>query len=331
MSVNLKAIYDHTQKKLGTNQKLSTSDCQDDDLDRIYNSEESSKFEIGDVDCIGIYLHQISRIPLLKPNEEFQLFQLIRLASKTPIDTEIVHNARIRILEGNLRLVVKIALKYQNLGLSLLDLIQEGNIGLMKAVEKFEPDKGFRFTTYATWWIQQSIIRALTNHSRTIRLPVHIIEQISKLNKTIKNYEKKYKIAPNIEEIANEISMPTEKVRQLFEFSQDLISLNTPIMDDNKKNCIIDFLKDESSATPEDEFLIQAVKEEIDEALKTLQPREAEIIRLRFGLKDGTIHTLEQLGQIFGITRERVRQIEKRAIMKLRHPKRSARLREFVE
>lgn len=312
-------------------EKVSTSDCQNDDINKVYDSEGSPSFEFRDPDCISIYLRQIGRIPLLHPNEEFQLFQLLRLASKTPIDNEQVHNARIRILEGNLRLVVKIALKYQNLGLSLLDLIQEGNIGLMKAIEKFEPDKGFRFTTYATWWIQQSIIRALTNHSRTIRLPVHIIEQINKLNKTIKDYERKYKVAPNVEEIANEMSIPIEKACQLFEFSKNLTSLNTPIRDDNERDCFIDILKDESSVSPEDEFLIQAIKEEIEEVLKTLQPREAEIIRLRFGLKDGTIYTLEQLGQIFGITRERVRQIEKRAITKLRHPKRSAKLREFVE
>ncbi|MGB9597094.1 MAG: sigma-70 family RNA polymerase sigma factor, partial [Candidatus Poribacteria bacterium] len=325
LSLNLKRVYNYMQEK------VSTSDCQDDDVNKFYESEESSSLEYKDLDCIGIYLHQIGRIPLLHPNEEFQLFQLLRLASKTPIDNEEVHNARIRILEGNLRLVVKIALKYQNLGLSLLDLIQEGNIGLMKAVEKFEPEKGFRFTTYAIWWIQQSIIRALTNHSRTIRLPVHIIEQINKLNKTIKDYEKKYKVAPNMEEIANEVSMPIEKVRQLFEFSKNLTSLDMPIRDDNERDCFIDIIKDEGCASPEDEFLIQSVKEEIDEVLKTLQPREAEIIRLRFGLKDGTIHTLEQLGQMFGITRERVRQIEKRAITKLRHPKRSAKLKEFIE
>ncbi len=312
----------------------SKTDCQDVDLKKDnVPGDLTSNSELDDLDCVNIYLHQIGRIPLLHPDEEIRLFQLLKLASKSAyaIDNEQIHNARIRILEGNLRLVVKIALKYQNLGLSLLDLIQEGNIGLMKAVEKFEPDKGFRFTTYATWWVQQSIIRALTNHSRTIRLPVHIIEQMNKLKKIIKNYEEEHKVAPSIEDIANETSMPIEKVCQLFELSKNLTSLNIPINDDNERDCIVDILEDESSASPEDEFLIQAVKEEIEKVLKTLQPREAEILRLRFGLKDGTVHTLEQLGQIFGITRERVRQIEKRAIIKLRHPKRSAKLKEFVE
>lgn len=327
MSLNLKLISTHRQEN------SSTSDNQDDIDKADFPEELPSSFEVRDLDCVNIYLQQIGKIPLLHPDEEVQLFQLLKCASKSThnIDKEQLHNAKIRILEGNLRLVVKIALKYRNLGLSLLDLIQEGNIGLMKAVEKFEPEKGFRFTTYATWWIQQSMIRALTNYGRTIRLPVHIIERINKLNKAIKDYEKKHKIAPSMEEIAKETSMSIEKVYQTFELSQSLISLDMPVRNDDERDHVIDIVKNKSTVSPEDEFLNQAIREEIDEALKTLKPREAEIIRLRFGLNDGTIHTLDQLGRIFGITRERVRQIEKRAIMKLRHPKRCAKLREFAE
>ena len=314
--------------------KNSSESSHQEDMGETESSGESlSDCEIQDLDCVSIYLQQIGKIPLLHQEEEIKLFQLLRLAAKSPYttDNEQVYKARMRVLESNLRLVVKIALRYRNLGLSFLDLIQEGNIGLIKAVEKFEPEKGFRFTTYATWWIQQSMMRALTDYGRTIRLPAHVVERINKLSKVIENYQQRHKVMPTVEEIAKETAIPVEKICQAFEFSQNLTSLDMPVREGNEKDCVLDLIKNESSISPEDESLAQAIREEIDLALETLNPREAEILRLRFGLSDGAMYTLDQLGRIFGITRERVRQIEKKAIMKLRHPKRGAKLKEFAE
>ena len=290
--------------------------------------------DLQERDCVNIYLRQIGEIPLLNPEEEVFLFQKIRAAGKAAwrvIDKEQVRQAKMRVVEGNLRLVAKIAMRYRNLGLPFLDLVQEGNIGLMKAVEKFEPEKGYRFTTYATWWIQQSMMRALTDHSRTIRLPAHIVERLGKLNRSKEYLQKKNNQQPTIEEVAEEVSLPIEKVRQTLELAQSLASLDMPLDDGAEKNCFMDLVQNEGASSPEEEVLTKAMRERLNEVLETLLPREAEILKLRFGLSDGTSHTLEQLGHIFGITRERVRQIEKKALMKLRHPKRSLRLREFAE
>jgi RNA polymerase primary sigma factor len=290
--------------------------------------------ELQEKDCVNIYLRQIAEIPLLNPEEEVRLFQKIRAARNAAwltIDREQVRQAKMRVVEGNLRLVAKIAMRYRNLGLPFLDLVQEGNIGLMKAVEKFEPEKGYRFTTYATWWIQQSMMRALTDHSRTIRLPAHIVERLGKLNRSKEYLQKKNNQQPTIEEVAEEVSLPIEKVRQTLGLAQSLASLDMPLDDGAEKNCFMDLVQNESASSPEEEVLTKAMRERLNEVLETLLPREAEILKLRFGLSDGTSHTLEQLGHIFGITRERVRQIEKKALMKLRHPKRSLSLREFVE
>jgi len=296
--------------------------------------EEPLTDDFQERDCVNIYLRQIGEIPLLDPEEESHLFQKIRAARDAAwhtIDNEQARRAKMRVVEGNLRLVAKIAMRYRNLGLPFLDLVQEGNIGLMKAVEKFEPEKGYRFTTYATWWIQQSMMRALTDHSRTIRLPAHIVERLGKLNRSKEYLQKKNNEQPTIEEVAEEVSLPVEKVRQTLELAQGLASLDMPLDDGVERNCFMDLVQNKSSSSPEEEVLTKAMRERLNEVLETLLPREAEILRLRFGLSDGTSHTLEQLGRIFGITRERVRQIEKRALMKLRHPKRSLRLREFAE
>lgn len=294
--------------------------------------------DFQDKDCVNIYLRQIGKIPLLAPEEEVQLFQKICNARKlhwnsinTTMDEEQIYQAKRRVVEGNLRLVAKIAMRYRNLGLPFLDLVQEGNVGLMKAVEKFEPEKGYRFTTYATWWIQQSMMRALTDYSRTIRLPAHIVERLGKLNRSREYLQKKNNEQPTIEEVAKEISLPVEKVRQVLELSQALASLDMPLDDEEDRNCFMDIVQNASASSPEDDIVVKTIRERLNEVLDTLLPREAEILRLRFGLSDGTSHTLEQLGSIFGITRERVRQIEKKALTKLRHPKRSMRLREFVE
>jgi len=237
----------------------------------------------------------------------------------------------VRVVEGNLRLVAKIAMRYRNLGLPFLDLIQEGNVGLMKAVEKFEPEKGYRFTTYATWWIQQSMMRALTDHSRTIRLPAHIVERLGKLNRSKELHQQRNNEQPTIEEVAADVCLSVDKVRQTLELSQGLASLDTPLDDEEDRNCFMDLVRNESASSPEEEVSLKSIRDRLNEVLETLLPREAEILRLRFGLVDGTSHTLEQLGNLFGITRERVRQIEKKALMKLRHPKRSIILKEFME
>ena len=285
-------------------------------------------------DCINTYLRQIGEISLLNPEEEVRLFQKIRAARNAAwhaTDKEQVHQAKMRVVEGNLRLVAKLAMRYRNLGLPFLDLVQEGNIGLMKAVEKFEPEKGYRFTTYATWWIQQSMMRALTDQGRIIRLPAHIVERLGKLDRSKEHLRQKNNKQPSIEEVAEAVSLPVEKVRQTLELAQGLASLDTPLDDEDDKNSFMDLVKNETALSPEDEALARTMRERLNEVLETLLPREAEILKLRFGLSDGTSHTLEQLGHLFGITRERVRQIEKKALMKLRHPKRSIRLREFVE
>ena len=313
--------------------RSSVSQCQNNLNNPDLLDERISKYEFQDSDCVSIYLRQIGKIPLLRPDEEIRLFRIIRIATETPwkTDEEEVYQARMRVLEGNLRLVVKLAFRYRNLGLSFLDLIQEGNIGLIKAIEKFEPEKGYRFNTYATWWVQQSMMRALTDYGRTIRLPAHIVERLSKLNRSIEYFQQKHKTQPTIEDIASETSLPIEKVRQILELAQCFTSLDSPAGDEEEQKCIMDVISNESVTSPEDDFLAQVMREKLNEALNTLSPREAEILRLRFGLYDGTIYTLEQLGNTFGITRERVRQIEKKAIVKLRHPKRSATLKEFVE
>ena len=292
----------------------------------------SSVGDFQDRDCVNIYLHDIGKIPLLNPKEEIDLFRVIcsEASDGSWEDGERVVQAGARVVEGNLRLVAKIAMRYRNLGLPLLDLIQEGNVGLMKAVKKFDPERGFRFTTYATWWIQQSMMRALTDHSRTIRLPAHVVERLGKLNRSREYLQQKNNRKPTMEEVAEEASIPVDKVRQTFELGQELASLDTPL-DEDDRNSFIDIISDQSAQSPEDEISAQAVKECLDRALDTLSSREAEVLRLRFGLSDGTSYTLEQLGHILGVTRERVRQIEKKALMKLRHPKRSAELREFVQ
>ena len=295
---------------------------------------DSAVSDFQEKDCVSIYLHEIGKIPILNREEEIRLFRAICVERDTIRDTEddvLLHQAKSRVVEGNLRLVAKIAMRYRNLGLPFLDLIQEGNVGLMKAVEKFEPEKGYRFTTYSTWWIQQSMMRALTDHGRTIRLPAHIVERLGKMNRSREHLRRKNNKQPTIEEVAEELSLPVDKVRQTIELSQGLTSLDMPLDDGSERSCFMDLIHDEAATSPEDEVSAKAIEERISEVLDTLLPREAEILRLRFGLSDGTFRTLEQLGSIFGITRERVRQIEKKALMKLRHPKRSMRLREFME
>ncbi len=303
-------------------------------LDKETNENDQNLFnnDFYDSDCINIYLRQIGRIPLLCPEEKEKIFDILILASTNPgeVDKNEIYQAKMRLFEANLRLVVKIAMKYRNLGLSFLDLIQEGNIGLMKSTEKFKPEKGYKFTTYATWWIQQSMMRALTDYSRTIRLPAHIVEILNRINRITERFKQNYDVMPTIEEISKETSIPIEKICKVMKFSQSVTYLDNPIDEEDRK-CIIDTVQNEDFPSPEDNVISEAIKEYLDDALSGLLPREAEIIRLRFGLYDGKIHTLEQIGMKFGITRERIRQIEKKAISKLRHPKRCNKLADFLE
>ncbi len=294
----------------------SLAELPDEELSELDTEDKFSQCDFQDMDCVSIYLRQIGKIPLLNHSEEIMLFRKIRSIKKTSwhyADDDEVNKARTRIMEGNLRLVAKIALKYRNLGLPFLDLIQEGNIGLMKAIDRFDPEKGYRFTTYATWWIQQNIMRALTDYSRTIRLPAHIVERINKMNRCREYLEQKKKEKPTIEEVAQEVCLSVEKVINILDLSQSLAYLDTPIGNDEEKDCFINFISNENAISPEDSLMSKAMQEQLEEVLNTLLPREAEILRLRFGLNDGITHTLEQLGKIFGITRERVRQIEKKS------------------
>ena len=272
-------------------------------------------------DPVRMYLREIGRIPLLTYEQELDLAKRI---------LEDDEEAKQKLAESNLRLVVSIAKKYVGRGMLFLDLIQEGNMGLIKAVEKFDYTKGFKFSTYATWWIRQAITRAIADQARTIRIPVHMVETINKLIRTSRHLLQQLGREPTPEEIAKEMDMSVEKVMEIQKIAQDPVSLETPIGEEDDSH-LGDFIKDESSLSPEEYTENEILKEEIDDVLQSLQPREQEVLRLRFGLKDGTCHTLEEVGKKFNVTRERIRQIEAKALRKLRHPSRAKKLRDFME
>ena len=267
-----------------------------------------------------MYLKEIGRISLLSADEEMDLS--IRVANG---DEE----AAALLAESNLRLVVSIAKRYVGRGLLFLDLIQEGNMGLMKAVEKFDYDKGYKFSTYATWWIRQAITRALADQARTIRVPVHMVETINKMSRIQRQMTLELNREPSEEEIAERMDIPVEKVREVIKISQDPVSLETPIGEEDDSH-LGDFIKDESSLSPEEYATNEILKEEIKAVLETLQPREQQVLELRFGLIDGTCYTLEEVGKRFNVTRERIRQIEAKALRKLRHPSRAKKLKDFM-
>ena len=268
-----------------------------------------------------MYLKEIGRIPLLTPDEELALSERINNNDE---------DAKRILAESNLRLVVSIAKRYVGRGLLFLDLIQEGNIGLMKAVDKFDSNRGYKFSTYATWWIRQAITRALADQARTIRVPVHMVETINKMVRVQRQLTLELNREPSEEEIAKKMNVSVDKVREVIKISQDPVSLETPIGEEDDSH-LGDFIKDESSLSPEEYTENEILKEEIDDVLQSLQPREQEVLRLRFGLKDGTCHTLEEVGKKFNVTRERIRQIEAKALRKLRHPSRAKKLKDFLE
>ena len=272
-------------------------------------------------DPVKAYLKEIGQVPLLSAEEEQTLARAARAGDA---------DARRRLSEANLRLVVSVAKRYAGRGLPFLDLIQEGNLGLMKAAEKFEPDRGFKFSTYATWWIRQSITRAIADQGRTIRIPVHLVEHINRVRKTAGELLRKNGREPTAAEIAVRLEMEPDRVRELLQLAQEPVSLETPVGEEEDAH-LEDFIQDEEAGIPVDEAGRQLLRRELMSVLKSLTPREERVITLRFGLDDGRPRTLEELGKEFNVTRERIRQIEAKALRKLRHPSRAKRLRDYLE
>ncbi len=271
-------------------------------------------------DPVRMYLREIGRIPLLTFEQEAELAEKIIQGDE---------EAKQLLSESNLRLVVSIAKKYVGRGMLFLDLIQEGNMGLIKAVEKFDYLKGFKFSTYATWWIRQAITRAIADQARTIRIPVHMVETINKLIRTSRHLLQQLGREPSPEEIAKEMEIPVEKVLEIQKIAQDPVSLETPIGEEDDSH-LGDFIQDEDSPAPHDSAAYTLLKEQLEEVMNTLTPREAKVLKLRFGLEDGKARTLEEVGREFEVTRERIRQIEAKALRKLRHPSRSKKLRDYM-
>ena len=287
-----------------------------DDLEMTLSTEG-----IAIDDPVKIYLKEIGRVPLLSPDEETELAK--RMAEGDSY-------AKKRLSEANLRLVVSIAKKYVGRGMLFLDLIQEGNLGLLKAVEKFDYTKGFKFSTYATWWIRQAITRAIADQARTIRIPVHMVETITKVKKVSSQLLHETGHDPSAEEIADKLEMPAERVREIMRIAQDPVSLETPIGEEEDSH-LGDFIPDDDAPAPADAASLMLLKEQLNEVLSTLTDREAKVLRLRFGLEDGRSRTLEEVGKEFDVTRERIRQIEAKALRKLRHPSRSKKVKDFLD
>jgi len=274
-------------------------------------------------DSVRLYLREIGKIPLLSSEEELELAKKVVAGDK---------KAKDKMAEANMRLVVSIAKRYSGRGLDFLDLIQEGNTGLLRAVEKFDPDKGFKFSTYATWWIRQAITRAIADQARTIRIPVHMVETINKLLRTQRRMTQELNREPTIEELAKELEMEPEKVEYVIKIKQDITSLDAGVGRDgeDEDSVLADFIEDEDTVTPEESATNQLLKEQVQSVLSTLSDREQKIIKMRFGLENGKSHTLEEVGQEFAVTRERIRQIEAKALAKLRKHKDAKKLHEYL-
>ncbi|MEK3890699.1 RNA polymerase sigma factor RpoD [Bacillus sp. FSL K6-3431] len=292
--------------------------------------KESEEFDLNDLsvppgvkinDPVRMYLKEIGRVNLLSAAEEVALAKRIEQGDE---------EAKKRLAEANLRLVVSIAKRYVGRGMLFLDLIQEGNMGLIKAVEKFDFEKGFKFSTYATWWIRQAITRAIADQARTIRIPVHMVETINKLIRVQRQLLQDLGREPAPEEIAEEMDLTPDKVREILKIAQEPVSLETPIGEEDDSH-LGDFIEDQEATSPSDHAAYELLKEQLEDVLDTLTDREENVLRLRFGLDDGRTRTLEEVGKVFGVTRERIRQIEAKALRKLRHPSRSKRLKDFLE
>jgi RNA polymerase primary sigma factor len=302
---------------------------EEEEMNPVLDSDEE-EYDLHDLtvppgvkinDPVRMYLKEIGRVPLLTADEEIELAKRIEQGDKA---------AKRRLAEANLRLVVSIAKRYVGRGMLFLDLIQEGNMGLIKAVEKFDYRKGYKFSTYATWWIRQAITRAIADQARTIRIPVHMVETINKLIRVSRQLLQDLGREPTAEEIAAEMDLTPEKVREIQKIAQEPVSLETPIGEEDDSH-LGDFIEDQDALAPSDAAAYELLKEQLEDVLDTLTDREENVLRLRFGLDDGRTRTLEEVGKVFGVTRERIRQIEAKALRKLRHPSRSKRLRDFLE
>ena len=304
----------------------------DSDEDILLDVEDEDDVEVEKIDLsvpdgvsiedpVRMYLKEIGKVPLLSAEEEIELAKRMELGDQ---------EAKKRLAEANLRLVVSIAKRYVGRGMLFLDLIQEGNLGLIKAVEKFDYRKGYKFSTYATWWIRQAITRAIADQARTIRIPVHMVETINKLIRVSRQLLQELGREPSPEEIAEEMGMPVERVREILKISQEPVSLETPIGEEEDSH-LGDFIKDDNVPVPADAAAFTLLKEQLEEVLGTLTEREQKVLTLRFGLEDGRARTLEEVGKEFNVTRERIRQIEAKALRKLRHPSRSRKLKDYLE
>ena len=311
---------------------LRITDNDDDTVDDEILLDEEEEVEVEKIDLsvpdgvsiedpVRMYLKEIGKVPLLSAEEEIELAKRMELGDQ---------EAKKRLAEANLRLVVSIAKRYVGRGMLFLDLIQEGNLGLIKAVEKFDYTKGYKFSTYATWWIRQAITRAIADQARTIRIPVHMVETINKLIRVSRQLLQELGREPTPEEIAEEMSMPVERVREILKISQEPVSLETPIGEEEDSH-LGDFIQDDNVPVPADAAAFSLLKEQLNEVLGTLTEREQKVLRLRFGLDDGRARTLEEVGKEFNVTRERIRQIEAKALRKLRHPSRSRKLKDYLD
>lgn len=325
----LDQIYDFLDNKKVDVLKISSDDDMDPDLfaeeeageENMENLDLSVPEGVGIEDPVRMYLKEIGKVPLLTSEEEIELAKRMELGDE---------EAKKKLAEANLRLVVSIAKRYVGRGMQFLDLIQEGNLGLIKAVEKFEYRKGYKFSTYATWWIRQAITRSIADQARTIRIPVHMIETINKLMRVQKQLVQEYGREPTPEEIAEEIHLPVERVRSVLKMAQQPISLQAPVGDSDDTS-FGDFIEDKAAENPMEEASFSFLKEKIKDVLDTLTDREREVIEQRFGLRDGSPRTLEEVGRQFSVTRERIRQIEAKALRKLRHPTRISKIKGFLE
>ncbi len=317
-------LVDEEIDTLGGVDEPDVSELEDEIEDDEDTLNSNQYFDDVSDDSVRLYLREIGKIPLLNAEEELALAQKVVAGDK---------RAKDKMAEANMRLVVSIAKRYSGRGLDFLDLIQEGNTGLLRAVEKFDPDKGFKFSTYATWWIRQAITRAIADQARVIRIPVHMVETINKLLRTQRRMTQELNREPTIEELAKELEMEPEKVEYVIKIKQDIQSLDAGVGRDgeDEDSVLQDFIEDEESATPEESATTQLLKEQVQSVLSTLSDREQKIVRMRFGLDNGKSHTLEEVGQEFAVTRERIRQIEAKALAKLRKHKDAKKLHEYLK